>query len=200
MPQRQHIDNFKRITRRKVYVREGGRFNIEHNMDGPVGTRSLEQVMRDNRIANALINQAKRAELQRKKVEQHLAIENEQQRRREQEAEALQQKIREGVAVQTAAANRRANAIVMKTREKHVKLSHQLTREKKNLHFKIDKIKRYYAGRLSHINRDLVDARRPAKELQKKWTGKHDSELEFNGIQKHGVYHIWKILFILHSF
>lgn len=188
MPQRQNIDNFERTTRRKVYVRENGRFNIEHNLDGPDEIGSLEQIMRDNRIAKALINKAKRAEQQRKQVEKRIAFENEQQRQREPEAEALQQQVREGVAVQTAAMERRGRAIMAKLREKHDKMLRKLSREKAELKTKIDKIKRSYGTRLNRLNCDLDEARRPAIELQKKWTGKFDSDLEFNGIHPHGVY------------
>lgn len=188
MPQTRNIDNFERTTRRKVYVRENGCLNIEYNFDGPEETRSLEQIMRDNRIAKALINSAKRAEVQRKQVEKRIAFENEQQKKREQEAEALQRQIREGVAVQTAAMKRRESANMAKVREKHEQMLRKLSREKRVLKSKIDKIKRSYATRLNRLNCDLDEARRPAIELQKKWTGKFDSDLEFNGIHPHGAY------------
>lgn len=119
MPQRRHIDDFERVTRRKVYIRDKGGFNIFRTMTEPVVIRSLEQVLRDDRAAKAVIRQEKRAEMQRSKIEKQITIEREKQRRREQEAAALQQKIQEGVNLQAAEIKQRAFAVIRKYRDKY---------------------------------------------------------------------------------
>lgn len=183
MPQRRHIDDFERVTRRKVYIRDKGGFNIFRTMTEPVVIRSLEQVLRDDRAAKAVIRQEKRAEMQRSKIEKQITIEREQQRRREQEAAALQQKIQEGVNLQAAEIKQRAFAVIRKYRDKYSKE----TDKKIALQSKIAQIKRKYDEQINRLKSQRIEAKRPAQELQRKWSGK-DGSVEFNGIHPYGVY------------
>lgn len=188
MPRGRLNENFERVTRQGVKVCENGNFVIVQRVDVPVPPRSLEQVLRDDRVQKAPLRQAKRAEVQRKKIEALTAIQNARQIRHQEEAAIVQQRIRIEVAVQTAAIKRRAKAAIKKNREKHATLSSRLIGEKRELEIKYAEKKRLYALRMKSLSRDLRDAKRPALELEKKWCGKHDSDLEFHGIQKYGVY------------
>lgn len=183
MPRLRLIENFERVTRRSVFVRENGNFNVAPNIEVPIATRSLEQVLRDNRVEKAPLRQAKRAEQLRKKMEARAALHHQQQRKRDEEAAIIQQRIRDEVA----AVKQRACAAMKKNRDLHAKLATHLTREKKVLERKFAAVKELYKKKLNHLKCCLQDAKRPALELQKKWNGVHDSDLEFNGIQKYGV-------------
>lgn len=81
----------------------------------PIATRSLEQVLRDDRVEKAPCRQAKRAEQLRKKMEARAALHHQQQRKRDEEAAIIQQRIRDEVAAvkQRACAAMKRTAICM---------------------------------------------------------------------------------------